>query len=40
MSNSPDKNNESNLCDQNEIKTTNEQRSSRVGEQSTELGSN
>ena len=39
MSNSSDRNNESSLCDQNEIKTTNEQRS-RVGEQSTELGSN
>ena len=39
MSNSSDRNNESSLCDQNEIKTTNEQ-ISRVGEQSTELGSN
>ena len=38
MSNSSDRNNESSLCDQNEIKTTNEQRCM-VGEQSTELGS-
>ncbi len=38
MSNSLERNNESSLCDQNEIKNTNEQRS-RVGEQSTELGS-
>lgn len=38
MSNSSDKNNESSLCLPNEIKTTNEQ-SSRVVEQSTELGS-
>ena len=39
MSNSSDRNNESSLCEQNEIKTTNDQRSP-VGEQSTELGSN
>ena len=39
MSNSSDRNNESSLCDPNEIKTLNEQRSP-VGEQSTELGSN
>ena len=39
MSNSSDRNNESNISKQNEIKTTNDQRS-RVGEQSTELGSN
>jgi hypothetical protein len=39
MSNSSDKNNESSLCEQNEIKTSNEQRS-HIGEQSTELGSN
>ena len=39
MSNSSDRNNESSLCDPNEIKTSNEQRSP-VGEQSTELGSN
>ncbi len=38
MSNSSDRNNESSLCDPNEIKPTNEQRS-RVAEQSTELGS-
>ena len=38
MSNSSDRNNKSSLCDQNEIKTSNEQRSP-VGEQSTELGS-
>lgn len=39
MSNNSDRNNNSNLSDHNEIKTTNEQRS-RAGEQSTELGSN
>lgn len=39
MSNSSDRNNESSLCEQNEIKPVNEQQS-RVGEQSTELGSN
>ena len=39
MSNTSDRNNESSLCDPNEIKTTNDQRSP-PGEQSTELGSN
>ena len=39
MSNTSDRNNESSLCDPNEIKTTNDKRS-RAGEQSTELGSN
>ena len=39
MSNSSERNNGSNNLPQNEIKTLNEQKS-RVGEQSTELGSN
>ena len=39
MSNYSDRNNESSLCDPNEIKNSNGQRSP-VGEQSTELGSN